>query len=359
MFFDLRKAFDSVPHAPLLDKLSALKLNTHLLQWIHSYLANRSQTVVVGGEESSMQPVISGVPQGSVLGPLLFLIYINDVVARVSPSSKLALFADDIALYRSITSPADYVVLQSDITSISVWVLENWLTLHANKCCYMLITRKRLHSIPPPQLYVNQDTQLSRVNSVKYLGIHLTTDMLWATHITNICAKTRKLIGLMYRQFHLCKPETALLLYKTFIRPHMEYASIMWDPHQCKDIQMLENTQKFALRVCYRDWSSHYVELLDRASLPSLANRRRQAKLCHLFKIIHGLTDCQCAPIAYRQPLYNTRQVSSFSLKDLHANSSQFLYSFYPHSISLWNSLPPNHQILSTLHSFKQSLLQC
>ena len=168
----------------------------------------------------------------------------------------------------------------------------------------MLITRKRLHSIPPPQLYVNQDTQLSRVNSVKYLGIHLTTDMLWATHITNICAKTRKLIGLMYRQFHLCKPETALLLYKTFIRPHMEYASIMWDPHQCKDIQMLENTQKFALRVCYRDWSSHYVELLDRASLPSLANRRRQAKLCHLFKIIHGLTDCQCAPIAYRQPLY-------------------------------------------------------
>ena len=86
---------------------------------------------------------------------------------------------------------------------------------------------------------VNQDTQLSRVNSVKYLGIHLTTDMSWATHITNISGKTRKLIGLMYCQFHLHKPETALVLYKTFIQPHMEYASIMWNPHQCVDIQML------------------------------------------------------------------------------------------------------------------------
>ena len=138
VFFDLRKAFDSVPHTLLLDKLSALQLNVHLLQWIHSYLSNRSQTVVVGGEESSMLPVVSGVPQGSVLGPLLFLIYINDIVTCISPSSKLALFADDIALYRSISSSVDYVVLQSDITAISVWVSDNWLTLHANKCSFML-----------------------------------------------------------------------------------------------------------------------------------------------------------------------------------------------------------------------------
>ena len=356
VFFDLRKAFDSVPHAPLLDKLSALQLNKYLLQWIHSYLANRSQTVVVGGEESTMVPVVSGVPQGSVLGPLLFLIYINDIVAHISPSSKIALFADDIALYRSISSSNDYIILQSDITAISIWISENWLTLHANKCCFMLISRKRLHSILPPQLYITPEIELPQVNSVKYLGIQLTTDMSWSTHIANICSKTRKLIGLMYRQFHLCNPETALKIYKAFIRPHMEYASIMWDPYHYKDIQMLENTQKFALRICFKDWSSQYDDLLERANLSTLASRRKQAKLCHLFKILHGLTDCRCAPINYKRPKYSTRQVSNLSLQDLPGNTYQFLSSFYPHSISLWNSLPPSNQTLTTLYSFKRSL---
>ena len=180
---------------------------------------------------SVCQQTLKYQPQGSVLGPLLFLIYINDIVTCISPSSKLALFADDIALYRSISSSVDYVVLQSDITAISVWVSDNWLTLHANKCSFMLIIRKRLHSIPPPRLFINPETELSQVNSVKYLGIQITMDMSWSTYITNICSKTRKLIGLMYRQFHVCKPETALKLYNAFIRPHMEYVSIMWDPY--------------------------------------------------------------------------------------------------------------------------------
>ena len=156
---------------------------------------NRSQTVVVGGEESSMLPVVSGVPQGSVLGPLLFLIYI---VICISSSSKLALFADDTALYRS---SVNYVVMQSGITAISVWVSDNWLTLHANKCSFMLITQKHLHSISPPRLFINPETELS------HIGIQITTDMSWSTHITNVCSKTRKLKGLMYCQFHLCKPE--------------------------------------------------------------------------------------------------------------------------------------------------------
>lgn len=145
----------------------------------------------------------------------------------------------------------------------------------------------------------------------------------------------------MYRQFHLCNPETALKLYKAFIRPHMEYASTMWDPYHYKDIQILENAQKFALRVCFKDWSSQYADLLERANLPSLASRRKQAKLGQLFKIVHDLTDCQCAPVLYKRPMYNTRQVCDSSLQDLSGNTSQFLYSFYPHSISLWNSLPP------------------
>ena len=138
----------------------------------------------------------------------------------------------------------------------------------------------------------------------------------------------------------------------------MEYTSIMWDPHYCKNTQVIENTQKFALRTCFKDWSSQYADLLEYASLPSLASCHKQAKLYHLFKVVHGLTDCQCAPIICKRPLFNTRQVSNLSLQDFSVNTSQCLYSFYPHSISLWNSLPPNHQMLTTLYSFKRPLSQ-
>ena len=135
VYFDLRKAFDTVPHVPLLNKLTNLQLDKHVLTWIQSYLANRSQVVAVGGDQSSSVPVISGVPQGSVLGPLLFLVYINDVTSLMSAPSKLTLFADDMTLYRTISSPADYIVLQSDITAISTWVAGNHLQqmlLHVN-----------------------------------------------------------------------------------------------------------------------------------------------------------------------------------------------------------------------------------
>ena len=356
VYFDLRKAFDTVPHIPLLQKLTNLNLDTYILNWIHSYLANRTQMVAVGGEQSCSLPVISGVPQGSVLGPLLFLVYINDVSTHVSASSKLALFADDMALYRCISSPADYTVLQSDITSISMWVSSNFLSLNSNKCCFMLISRKRSCSIAPPTLYIDPETALQQVNTVKYLGIQLTADLSWSSHIANICSKARKLIGLTYRQFYHCKPEIALKLYTTFIRPHLEYASVVWDPHLAKDIQSLEQAQKFALRMCYREWTCQYEHLLERAKLPTLSERRKRAKLCHLFKIVHELTDCQVAPVHTKMLSYNTRQVSNLSLQDLRANTSQFLFSFYPHTISLWNSLPPDIQTISSLHAFKQSL---
>ena len=140
VFFDLHKAFDSVPHIHLLDKLATLHLDQRIITWIHSYLMDRSQIVVVGGEQSTSRPVISGVPQGSVLGPLLFIIYINDVASRISPYSRISMYADDIVLYRTIYAPTDYIVLQDDIMAISQWVDENYLTLHSGKCCVMFLS---------------------------------------------------------------------------------------------------------------------------------------------------------------------------------------------------------------------------
>ena len=276
----------SVPHNHLLDKLTTLNLCPYLLQWIYSYLSDRSQVVAVGGELSSVKNVVSGVPQGSVLGPLLFTIYIDDVAAQISPSSSISFYADDIALYCSIRSPADYLILQADITAIATCVEEEkHLNFNVNKCYLMLTSRKHSHSITPP-LFIKTDTAVEQVDSVKYLGVLLTSDLTWTEHISRICNKTRKLIGLMYRRFHHCHPDLMLRLYKAFIRPHLEYALQVWDPYLAKDIELLERTQKFALRVCCKNWSASYCDLLECCQVPSLSDRRMIAKMCHLYKII-------------------------------------------------------------------------
>ena len=132
---DLKKAFDSVPHRPLIDKLASYGLDAHTLSWITSYLTDRKQHVVVGGESSTDVPVLSGVPQGSVLGPLLFLVYIDDVSdTLLADGSTLNLYADDMLLYKPVRSPQDFRDLQSDIDRISDWVSLNHLTLNPNKC---------------------------------------------------------------------------------------------------------------------------------------------------------------------------------------------------------------------------------
>ena len=139
IFFDLRKAFDSVPHRLLLEKLNTYALDSHILSWLHSYLAERKQHVVVGGASSPDSPVLSGVPQGSVLGPLLFLIYIDDVSSlQLSENSVLNLYADDMLLYKQIKCSEDYQQLQMDIDKISSWVDHNKLSLNpanVRPCC--------------------------------------------------------------------------------------------------------------------------------------------------------------------------------------------------------------------------------
>ena len=211
VFFDLRKAFDSVPHAPLLDKLLSYHIDPTIIAWIHSYLAGRSQTVVIGGEQSACLPVVSDVPQRSVLGPLLFTIYVNEITSSISPYSRISMFADDISLYRSINAPIDYVQFQDHILAIVQWVKKNFLALNEGKCCTMFISRECLHSNPSAQLYVG-DTVLNRVDTVKYLGVILSSDMSWSPHINKINAKTRKLIGLFYRRFYFCTPSTLVTL---------------------------------------------------------------------------------------------------------------------------------------------------
>ena len=289
VFFDLRKAFDSVPHLPLLHKLKDIGLNQHTLQWIASYLFNRQQYVVMDGASSGPTSVLSGVPQGSVLEPLLFLIYINHVSSlTLTDRSMLTMYADDILLYKPINHSGDYAGLQADIDAIQDWISTNHLTLNPNKCKYLICSRKTHPRLPPSGLLLDGVT-LEQVESYHYLGVLVSSRLTWSDHIEQICAKARKLVGMMYRQFYSwADSNTLLLIYQTCIRPHLEYACQPWDPFLNKGMQSLEAVQKFACKVCLKQWDLDYDSMLQLLNLPCLSVHREYLKLTTMYNIVSG-----------------------------------------------------------------------
>ena len=352
VFFDFQKAFDTVPHRRLMERLNQLQLDPYLIQWLGSYLTERQQSVVVNGTSSRTIPVVSGVPQGSVLGPLLFLIYIDTIPSlRLSVGTKLSLYADDILLYSVISSPEDYISLQHDIDQIYAWSVDNLMTFNAAKCKCMLISRRRNDHCP--SLYLNSH-QLERVECYKYLGLLLSSDLSWSDHIQSTCSKARKLVGLLYRQFSgNTSPEVMAKLYTSLVRPHLEYGAQVWHPHLAKDIYAVENIQKFGLRVCSRQWNTTYQDLLDLFDLPSLENRRLYMSLSTFFKIIHNLT---YFPTMYHPiPLSSSSSRSSrnFQFRAPFARTNSLKFSFLPNTITLWNNLPTYAVNCTTLSAFK------
>ena len=234
VFFDFTKAFDSVPHKPLIEKLQAIGLDVYLVQWITDYLTNRMQYVVVKDVASKPLSVISGVPQNGI------------AELPLSPESKLVMYADDILLYRPIRQAYDYHLLQQDVEALGEWANDKYLTFNPSKSKAMVFSRKR-HSVPAPSYFKLNGSRLEIVDSVKYLGITISSDLTWSKHINIIGSKTRKLVRLLFWQFYRCADtDTIRKLYIAIIRPHLEYASQVWDPYLQKDQQTLENIQKFA-----------------------------------------------------------------------------------------------------------------
>ena len=169
--------------------------------------------------------MLSGVPQGSVIGPPLFLIYINDVCSvELSRNCHITLYADDILLYRPIRSDQDYSDLQIDINAISDWVDNNYLHLNVQKCKFMPVSRKRTQYLLPTLKLCGQELQ--KVDTYKYLGLIMSSDLSWSKHIDSICSKAKRLLGILYRLFsEHSSSDTLFKLYLSLVRPHLEYAS--------------------------------------------------------------------------------------------------------------------------------------
>ena len=313
----------------------------------------RSQKVVVDGETSETMHVDSGVPQGSVLGPLLFIIYIDGITnTDLSTGSKISLYADDMLLFKTIKSNTDYNDLQQDIDSLNRWVTTNYLTFNDSKCKYMLLSRRK-NPTHPPALKLNSSA-LERVYSYRYLG--LTSTLCWSDHIDDICSKAKKMVGLLYRCFYRNTDSHSLFqLYLALVRPHTEYASQVWNPHLQKDIDQLERVQTFALRMCAKQWDLGYAELLNLFNVPSLMHRRNYLNLCTKYKIVHNLV---YFPHGVFVPRITTlRSASKLLYYQPFAHTNAFLHCFVPKTCSAWNNLPNTITHANTLSVFKSSLV--
>ena len=264
-----------MPHQALLNRLHGLNLPTTIFKWLQDYLSNRYQQVVYDGVTSQALPVTSGVPQGSILGPLLFLLYINDLPSCLSPEDpSIVLYADDTLLYRPIKTGSDCKVFQQDINKIVNWISDNHLTINIEKTKCMTVSR--LRSTVPLQVEVNGH-QIEEVVTFKYLGVWISSDLSWTKHIEITCSKARQVLGYMYRTFALyCEPNT---IYKSQVLPIRDYASVVWEPHLKKDKLLLEAVQLQATRMASRQWKEKSVLLNERFELPTLESRCKYFKL--------------------------------------------------------------------------------
>lgn len=339
LFIDFSKAFDKVPHCQLLFKLEKLGLPHGLVNWIAAYLSRRTQSVRIGDSTSPRLPVTSGVPQGSVLGPILFLIYINDLVSVIDPSVSVRLFADDCIIFKEITSSSDQLLLDHSLKSIISWCDEWKMELNSSKTVLLRVTKKKQ---PFEYMYKIEDTPVSLKHECKYLGVTISDTLTWSSHITNVCSSASRKLGFIKRKLRKAPTLVKLQAYNSLVRSKLEYACIVWDPFTQKDIKKLETVQRRAVRFIYGKFSR-----LDSPSQLMLANgiqtlqvRRKIARLKFLFSLHQR--QLRLNPSHYISPLSSrlTRHRHQFSLTPIFARTNMFKYSFFPRTINDWNALP-------------------
>ena len=258
IYLDIKKAFDSVPHQELLLKLWKAGVVGSLWRWFREYLSNRHQYVRINNGNSSMLPVLSGVPQGSILGPLLFLLYINDLPSSIVHSETF-LFADDTKCLQPIYSPQDHLLLQSDLDQLSNWSTEWKLIFNETKCSLISITSCGPTSQSHHQYLINGLPIVPR-NQQTDLGILVSSDLSWSQHIDKITSRAYKMLGLLRRTFSSsCNITTKKRLYIiSLVRSQLLYGSQIWRPLLHKDINPIESVQRRATKYILNDYASDY-----------------------------------------------------------------------------------------------------
>ena len=348
IYLDFQKAFDKVPHQRLLLKLKAHGIGDSITDWIEQWLTDRRQRVVVDGEVSNWKSVLSGVPQGSVLGPILFLIYINDLDESIT--SNVLKFADDTKLFRKVNTDGDKQHLQNDLDRLVKWS-EKWQMLfNFGKC-------KCLHT-GHGNLNVNYKmgaTVLGTTVKEKDLGVTISADMKVSEQCGIAASKGNQILGLIRRNITYKGKKLIIPLYKAIVRPHLEYCIQAWRPYRKKDIDTLERIQRRATKMIPELRDLSYEERLKECGLTTLETRRLRGDQIEVFKILNGYENIDRNMFFSLKKDSRTRGHEVKLVKD-QCRLDIRKHSFSQRTINEWNKLSTDCVTASSVNMFKNKV---
>ena len=349
VYTDFAKAFDSVPHKRLLRKLENNGIIGKTLAWIKSFLSGRKQCVRINNECSSWISVLSGIPQGSVLGPILFVLFINDLPDVVN--SCIQLFADDAKIFDSVHLREEQsgTRLQNDIDSLFEWS-EKWqLPFNTSKCKVLHIGRSN-----PCRRYKIDGNPLKSVNEEKDLGIIVDTDLSFHKQTAAAIKKANASLGMIKKSFSLLDQSTVPLLYKSLVRPHLEYANVMWGPFYKGDVMLVERVQRRTTKLVEGIKSLPYQHRLHHLKLPSLAHRRRRGDLILAHKIFSGKVKLD--PQKIFGMTTKTLRGHPYRLRKKQITTTLSYNTFSNRIVQDWNRLPKEIVTAQNSQTFKSRI---
>ena len=344
-YMDFQKAFDTVPHHRLLTKMKNLGINNHMISVISDFLSDRTFNVRVGDSKSKAYKVTSGIPQGSILGPLLFLIYINDLPEGIK--NKILLFADDVRMCSNASYPD---VSQGDIDKMLNWQ-NKWLlkfNIVDQKCKVMHIGKTN-----PKHIYKIDGMDLPSVEEEKDLGVLMTSNYNWDTHINKCIKKANSCTAWITRSIISRDKEVMLKLYTSLVRPHLEYCVQLWNPKACHGnwglIMDIENVQRRYTRLIDGIGLMTYRERLNNLSITTLVERRARGDLLETFKIVNGIVD-------YGRDMFILSRSGQNLIHPPNKVTKLQNEFFSQRVLSYWNKLPNNVKNCDNLNAFKTNL---
>ena len=363
IYLDYAKAFDKVDLDLLILKLKKYGFGNKLVDWIQSFLSDREQVVVLNGVHSDIAKVLSGVPQGTVLGPLLFILFINDL-EQVVTSSTVSFFADDTRVSKQISCYEDCMLLQDDLYKILDWSRRNNMKLHEQKfelLNHLHNSKSSIYELPfvveNLRYKVSSEEILYPVENVRDLGVQVSNDLSWSRHIGSMVTKARSKLSWVFSVFKTRDRTVMTTLYKSLVRSTLEYCCPLWNPGKVTDIQLIEGVQRtFTSRISGLQ-HLNYWERLAHLKLMSLQRRRERYVILMMWKILHKVVP-NCCDIKFKMTPRNGIIAVIPPLAKSSTLRNQTLYdrSFAVQGPKLWNKVPNTVKTAQSFDSFKISL---